>query len=385
MGKASIVLWSGKAWESWGPSSISTGIGGSETAVIQMAKFLVLLGHDVRVIGDHEGYEGLNDGATWIHYEKALEDLKLLECDVLVSSRDKRVVRLIGKLPAGAVKKTILWVHDIHCGDDWELDLKKFDKFFCLSNYAKKTFRSYYPYVPSENVVVTRNGLDPTRFSEERLNKVRAEYPKLPRFTFSSSPDRGLDVLLGVWPRIRQIRNDAELHVYYGFKIWEKMVENLKEVAGRNKQNALKLEYLKSRVMSQEHNGVFYHDRVGQQELADSYLASAVWAYPTAFMETYCITALEAQAAMATPVTTAIGALNETVQHGFLIPPPNVSREYQDEFIHKIEALLVSNEDGYVTDMTARGRQWALTQTWESLASEWSAMFEQFLIEGKPL
>lgn len=383
MGKASIVLWSGKAWESWGPPSIATGIGGSETAVIQMAKFLVKLGHDVRVIGDHEGYEGLNDGATWIHYEKALQDPKFLECDVLISSRDKRIVRITSQfLPVGAVKKTILWCHDIHCGDDWELDLKKFDKFFCLSDYAKKTFKTYYPYLSLDNIIVTRNGLDPERFSNDRMNLVRSGL-KSPRFTYSSSPDRGLDILLGLWPRIRQIRDDAELHVYYGFKIWESMVAARKN----DKHNALKLDYLKSRVMNREESGIFYHNRVGQQELADSYMRSDVWAHPTAFMETYCITALEAQAAGCTPVTTAIGALNETVKYGHLINPPNTSIEYQDKFVDHIEKFL-SGKVGNALDAMAyamKGRHWALTQTWESLASEWSSMFEQFLAEGKPL
>jgi len=375
MGKPSVVLWSGKAWESWGPSSLETGIGGSETAVIQMAKFLVRLGHDVRVIGDHFGHEGLHEGATWIHFEKALDDISLLECDVLISSRDKRIPRVTSKLLKGAVKKTILWVHDIHCGDDWELDLKKFDKFFCLSNYSKKAFCSYYPYVKPENVVVTRNGLDPERFSVERLRTLG--FPSAPRFTYSSSPDRGLDVLLGIWPRIRQFHSDAELHVYYGFKTWEKM-----ELArGSDKRNSLKLAFLKDRVMNQEDRGIFFNDRVGQQAIADSYMRSSVWAHPTAFAETFCITALEAQAAGSVPVTTAFGALNETVKYGYLIPPPNVAKEYQDAFVSKVLELLDPSNNEDRNKLAQAGRSWALTQTWESLALEWSEMFSRFLEE----
>src|SRR5207253_1372023 len=70
--------------------------------------------------------------------------------------------------------------------------------------------------------------------------------------------------------------------------------------------------------------GVVHHDMIGQQELADLQLSCEAWLYPPqpnhengmgGFLETYCITAVEAQAARAVPVTRLNGALAETVKN----------------------------------------------------------------------
>ena len=54
-----IVIWTGAAWEPWGPSSVDGGgIGGSETAAINMARELSWRGHEVVMFGEHQGFEG---------------------------------------------------------------------------------------------------------------------------------------------------------------------------------------------------------------------------------------------------------------------------------------------------------------------------------------
>lgn len=60
--------------------------------------------------------------------------------------------------------------------------------------------------------------------------------------------------------------------------------------------------------------GVTEHGKVGHKKLAEIMKETSVWAYPcTDPRETFCITAVKAQAAGCVPVVTLLGALEETV------------------------------------------------------------------------
>jgi glycosyltransferase involved in cell wall biosynthesis len=386
-----ISFWTGAAYEPWGPPSIDTGgIGGSETAAIHMARQLSRLGHQVTMFGQHEGFEGdwwhtpldkpvATNNVDYVDYKKALADPKLLACDVFVSSRDKRILRL-----KPDCRTSVLWVHDVHVGDDWENEVGLFDRIYCLSKWHKGYFEGVYPHMPPEKVRVTRNGIDVDRF-EPMLTWSELAKRKKPKFVYSSSPDRGLDVLLDMWPDIRKMRDDsedAELHVYYGFENWRKLNEN----AG-NKKGLLAIDFMKARVDSMSDQGVVYHGRVGQAEIAKAHMDAMVWAYPTMFAETYCITALEAQAAGVIPVTTNLAALVETARLGLLVDPSptNKSPRYKAAFLLAVEGALKEwvNRDQWLAGMAPKiafeCRDWAKEQSWAEVARSWSEDFEQLL------
>lgn len=393
-----IIIWTGPAWEPWDPDSLNTtGIGGSETATIHMAKELALLQHEVVVVGDHADKAGIYHYAPapsfplaefvpiekttklsvrYINYQRALEDPKLLECDVLVASRDKQIVRKLA--PKCRVK--VLWVHDIHVGDDWDNDLPLYDRIYCLSNWHRDYFFEKYPHVEPEKLKLTRNGIDIDRF-EPNMSWAELRKKKKPSFVYSSSPDRGLDVMLDVWPAIREMRGDAELHVYYGFLTMRKLNE-------ANKRGLAICDYFETRVKSMSHAGVTYHGRVGQKELAQAHLAAMVWCYPTAFLETSCITAMEAQMAGAIPVTTKIGALPETVRAGTLLDPPNKSPRYRKEFLETVKRYLREwDDEDFLATMCPTdaflAREYARNNLpWSGVAREWSEDFEELYGQG---
>ncbi len=366
-----ICFWSGPSYEPWGPPSVDTGgIGGSETACVHMARLLASLGNDVSVFGDHGPFEGVHDGVVYVPYQKAIEDRSFLDSDVFISSRDKAAIRLE---PKAAHK--VLWAHDIHVGDDREGEILKYDQVFCLSNWARKTFLSYYPHLSprlDEKVIITRNGIDTGRY------QIVGPPKRAAKFFYSSSPDRGLNVLLNMWPKIRAIRSDAELNVYYGFDTWTKMVE----LRGP-KSDKLRIAWFLEKMKSMSKDGVNYHGRVGQVALAQAQLESSLWLYPTSCLETSCITAMEAQAAGAVPVTTRLGALEETVKHGVLLEPPATGEEYQEAFLGTVKGLLGPSEP-LRRKWLVEGRHWALGScSWRDVAVEWQAMFEDAVFEAK--
>jgi hypothetical protein len=373
-----IIIWTGEAWETWGAHSIMEGgIGGSETAAIQMATQLARMGHDVtvagRVVPGMVNGVSYVDGAFWKAYP-----VGLVECDVFISSRDRNIVRAM--LPKAKLK--ILWMHDLHVGEDAEEEMLDFDRIFVLSKYALRYALNCYPHVPCERYVVTRNGIDPSFFlrPDDTL-----EFPGHVEKTgykaiYSSSYDRGLDRLLTFWPKIRKFCPLAELHVYYGFDTAEKQVA----AVGR-KSDQLTLDFIKSRLASMEDAGVTSHGRVGQQELAQAFMESSLWLYPTNFHETSCITAMEAQAAEAFAITSKLAALPETLRMGDLIEPPNTTEKYEAEFLGSIMWYFSSRDFIAASHVGMNpklrdNRKWVLQNlSWQGVASEWDIFFANWM------
>jgi glycosyltransferase involved in cell wall biosynthesis len=368
-----IAIWTGPAWETWGPRSLETGIGGSETAAIHVAAELAHRGHTVEVVGqvtpcEHEGvkysnylsYTELNGRIVWGRVTGNKYLLPRIECDVFVSSRFPQASRVLKP----ETKLTVLWCHDIHVGDDRQGLVRGHDLVLCLSNWAKKSLRAFYPEVPEDKIVVTRNGINPSLYrAEPRKEGFRVIY--------SSSPDRGLDLLLAYWPKIREIRGDAELNVYYGFDTWQKMAD-----AGNDKIAQAQIDLCEKWITGLRDSGVTMHGRVGQTELANAFLSSSMWLYPTSFKETSCITAMEAQAAGALAVATRLAALPETVRYGLLVDPPTSESRYEREFLGHVRAF-AERPDNF-SDMIQQGREWALSSLpWAQVAEEWEKLFAE--------
>jgi glycosyltransferase involved in cell wall biosynthesis len=379
-----IVIWTGPAFETWSPLSLEqTGIGGSETAAVMMAKKFVEQGHRVRVLNDCKHFRGMYDGVEYIHFDEARKKPGRFDCDIFVASRQIWAL----DLPIEARAK-LLWAHDIHVGPydaAFERRILRADRILCLSKWHKQNLQKTYPSIPEETFFLTRNGIDKSRFANE---------PKKigNRLIYSSSANRGLDVLLELFPRIREKVTDVELHVYYGFDVWEAMIRQSENPAGLAPAGLAPaglapaglaparfgvIESLRRKML--ETPGVVYHGRVPQRKVAEAFLASKVWAYPTAFTETSCITAIEAQAAGCVPITTHVGALSETVKEGILDVGPNSSERYQEAFVKNVIELLRDENVRAPLAIKCRNAILRTHHDWSDIAREWNELFTALL------
>lgn len=357
-----IGIWTGWAWEPWSPASVKTGIGGSETAAICMARELAKAGHHVQAYANCEGMEGFYDGVEYIHWQKAWDKPDELNHDVLVVSRQVQPLHRFKN-----VKSKILWVHDINVGSPAEVgdSFDAVDKIFCLSEWHKGYFVDSYPILKkSPKVIVTRNGIDLDRFEAEPIKQGN-------RLIYTSSPDRGLEKLLELFPHIRAEVPNAELHVYYGFKTWTEMAKSRSSLESMRRIQAIQ-------DLMANTPGVVFHDRVGQKEIADAFLASKIWSYPTWFTETSCITAMEAQAAGCIPVTSNLAALSETVKAGILIKDASSTPEYAKKFVHHVVRLLHDEKERSEVAKSCREQAFA-RYSWASLVPEWEKNFIETL------
>lgn len=359
--KPTVVIYTGPAYERWSPKSlVEGGIGGSETAVIHMANELTALGHRVVVFNDCGSQAGDHAGVIYKPYTDFPAYVDMNYMDVFVSSRDIDVFRL----PIRAGKK-LCWVHDIWLSPNNELPphAEKVDRFLCLSQWHKSFFAEHHR-VHTQRIAVTRNGIDLSRFKATDGVGKRDPY----RFIYSSSPDRGLDVLLEWWPEIRKAQPKANLRVFYGFDNWNKSIAasgNQVQAAFRDKIVGL----LKQ-------PGITVYGRVDQNRLAKEMLEAGIWAYTAEFWETFCITALEAQAAGMHVVASGLCGLLDTVEDkSSLVPVPDYwqsktyvhGQEYKQQFMAKLLPLLKATAE----------RPSPVTKdfSWAAVARSWTASF----------
>ncbi len=377
-----IVIWTGPAWEPWDAMSVHQGgIAGSETAAIYMASELHKLGHHVTVINQSPCPEAYHDGVLYLDYKTLGNALpshpRLQKTDVFISSRDKHAHSLFHLFNP---RMKILWSHDIHVGDDWEGDLTRFDFVFCVSAWALYAFRKYYPGLPLEKVVVSRNGINPDLFEPNWTVESLLEHKAMVArqngiiFTYSSCPSRGLDTLLDMWPSIKEMLPKAQLNVYYGFN-------NLRAFAKNKAHFSAKADWLEKRLqeVEREIGGVKNHGRVGQAELAKAWLDTSVWLYPTHWNETSCITAMEAQVSGSLPICTKLAALAETVSEdtGFFVEPADRS-QVMEGCLNKLRYAFDHPLQVEVKRSSARKR--GLSLSWQQVALDWHCFFDEYLV-----
>ena len=367
------VVFFGASAEAYPEKILTEGLGGSETALCKMAEEFARRDFDVRV------FAGANNGGSrgdrftlgeepqtgQVLYEAATAWDPGLECDLFVSSRYPEAFdRSIN------AKRTALWLHDANYADRLTAErAERATDVLCLSDFQRDLLTDTYPFLEDE-IWVTRNGIEPAYFK-------RPAAKRKPWVVYSSSPDRGLDVLLECWPEIRKAHPEAELHHTYA-PVYHAYREHFPHLA---------VFHARLTELSEGLEGVVSHGSMGQKDLAKLYGRSAVWAYPSwttptkePFPEISCISAVEAQAAGCYPVCLEYGALRENVRAGTLIAPDKPLRDrpsakWRRDFVRAV-CLALELTDADRRSATESARRWALERGWGGVAEEWIERFE---------
>jgi 2-polyprenyl-3-methyl-5-hydroxy-6-metoxy-1,4-benzoquinol methylase len=195
---------------------------------------------------------------------------------------------------------------------------------------------------------------------------------------YASTPFRGLDILLEVFPTIKKFVPDAELHVFSSMKVY-----------GENEAESPEFEALYKKAHEME--GVINHGTVRRDELARHFKESAVLAYPNTFVETMCITAAQAVVTGTPIVTSHKGALPEVIPKGcgILLEGDPKSKEYQDKFVNDVVGILQNPEIGETMRECGKKAMEEDDFSWESIVDEWVIEFfveesERELVRSKP-
>jgi hypothetical protein len=324
--RGAVSIYIGRGWVTWHPVDIVTrGLGGSETASYRLAGALSQQGYAVTLYGDF---------AQEVVGGVQLRDWETFDPDeprrALISSRNPE---LFDKAMPGA-ERSLLWAHDADFEDRLTPERATgIDAVVCLSAWHRGHMAERYPWI-ADKLVTVRNGITPGYFTRQPA-PARSR-----RVLFSSSPDRGLDVLLELWPLVREQVPDAEL-VYTYAPVYD-------EVAGHYPPLSAHRDTILTLAAQP---GVRRLDGLSQPALARLMRSSLVWAHPSyttpyagRFHETSCIGAMEAQAAGCCVVAADWGALRETVRTGTLIGGDPTKADFKERFAAAIVAGLTDPE-----------------------------------------
>ena len=295
-----------------GTTLAKRGLGGSESAVILIAKNLAQLGFDVTVFNNcrdstHSG-PGVYDGVRYIDNSDAHAHTETY--DFVIASRS--VVPLLPEHNTHPFVhksgKRILWLHDTFIeGDQIVEDLLlngTIDHVFTLSDFHTDYFlncdhgkkRNFE--VLKRFVFQTRNG------AVQHIPEVDITQKDPNHFAFNASMSKGMLPLVNqVWPRVKQHIPDAHLTIIGGFY-------RFRENAEPDSQEVV-VSQLAERQDLKDLN-VTFTGVIPQYEIARILANASFTIYPGSFPETFGISSLESLLYNTPVITTRFGALEET-------------------------------------------------------------------------
>jgi len=337
----------------WSGSNIlTTGVGGSETYIIEMARYIrqhEFFGEVIVFCNTPGENTEIFEGVIYYHLNKYYEFINTNYVHTCIVSRFSEYLPVTFK---GFAENVYLVVHDLTpSGIVIPID-KKLKNVFCLTEWHVEYFTNIFPNL-KHITVPFYYGIDHTKFADNNINN------KVPyKFIYSSFPNRGLLELLIMWPKIYEFQPLATLHIYSDiYNKWSNDVEPEK----MNKIKQLLEIYLERNI------GIHYHGWVSKSELAQAWKTSSIWFYPCTFMETFCLTALEAAVSKTFAITNDLAALQNTVgNRGCIIKGDPTTVEWQTKALDKIYFYLnnINEQNKFIHDNFS----WANNLTWKNQA-----------------
>jgi len=337
-------------------------LGGSQSALCYLAIALTGRGHTVSLINPTTSpgvYSGVRTpGMT----REGMQCLQTSDVVVVLNGGAGHTIRKQNNLKCPLVLWTqhapnqpgIRYLENAQERDSWE-------SFAFVSQWALDNYVQIFG-VDAARSRVLHNAIAPP-FTRQEPATPWFETSDAPVLAYTSTPFRGLDVLLESFPAIRAAIPEATLRVYSSMTVY-----------GANAGDAA---YAALYERCRETPGVEYIGAVDQARLARDMSGVAALAYPSTFSETFCIAAAEAMSTGALLLTTKYGALPELYGAFALMidrdpDPQKLARAYS---AHVIDALDAARRDP--AGAAARRRQQIdfikATYTWPVLVQHWEA------------
>jgi glycosyltransferase involved in cell wall biosynthesis len=320
-------------------------MGGSETALIQMAKELKQkTGRNVIVFNMRENDLVAESGVEYRSNKRLAEYFSKHKPRTHIAWRHN--IKL-------TEAETFLWCHDLFTpGCE---SVQNFDKMLCLTPFHKNYVQGLQG-ISSDKILVTRNGIDPSKFQFEK----KAKNPN--KVVWMSSPDRGLDRAMLVMDEVIKEFPKAQLDVYYGIEHLHKYGPHMAALAEKLK------------AMMDERPYVKYHGNTEQTKMYREVSDAVVWSHPNNFIETFCITALECLANGIYPIVRRLGALGDTLREAEASGSATLL-DYAWDDASAIEIQANAVKDALHNHSWNTMKEFDLeAHSWSAVASEWVEM-----------
>ncbi len=286
------------------------GVGGAELAMMTLMEVFADRGHEVTVYNDPTtagDYSG-------VFYRPLAEFITEHERDVLIVFRSPNNRINHDRIPK--TQKVIWWSTDQITVGDFSALAAKVNHVVTISPFHTDYFANHYS-IPDEKMHRIDLGVRTWEYKEDI-----AKVPN--RLIMCSIPDRGLQQLLVMWPKILAEVPDASLVITSDYRLWG-------APGAGNSQH---------RLMWIEQASVDFLGCISREELVKEQMKAEIMSYPCTYDELFCISAAECQVAGAIPVTTEKGALVTTNEYGVVLPGDPTNANFVNLYVEQIVNLL---------------------------------------------
>lgn len=264
-------------------------------------------------------------------------------------------------------KLRILWLHDLpgdkesqHLANDgW----KKFHKLVFVSHWQAYAYMTYYRIPPSACRVI-RNAIYPSKMPIYKPDdKIRIIY--------HTTPHRGLKILIKVFEKLTenpQFGRNLQLDVFSSFSLY-----------GWHDRDA-EFQPLYERIKS--HPQAIYHGAKSNEHVRRFVDSAHIFAYPSIWPETSCISLMEAMSAGCICVHPDFAALPETAATHTLMYPMHEDEKQHELTFGRYMGLAIRSclsEDTAFLEMKLKTQQAFanLSFNWAHRAAEWNALLTE--------
>jgi tetratricopeptide (TPR) repeat protein len=364
--KPLLVFVADGGFEPWSGSDIlKKGVGGSETYIIEMARYIQKQGKFKVVVFCNCRAPELFEEVDYIPLDGFHPFAKNVQIHTCIVSRFSEYIPVAIH---GKVENLYLVLHDLTPSGVILPMHPKLKKVFCLSEWHVSHFLTIFPQFKGITVPFYY-GIDVNKFKNGSVSSVNngnislnIVEPKVRnKFIYSSFPNRGLLQLLQMWPKIIGKYPDASLHIYSDVDgSWVNSVE---------KEMMIQVRQLLNYYKGNTRNNIAYHGWVSKTELAEGWNTAEYWFYPCTFKETFCLTAVEAALSRTACITNGLAALENTVgNRGICVPGDATTKEWQQR---ALDALFSIMENSAKREQLIQSNyDWASNMSWNNQAQK---------------
>lgn len=349
-------------------------LGGMQSALSYLAITLANDGHGVTVINRTRD-PGYHRGVNCLSI-RDLSPRALAECEVAVSIHcEGALLRAIGvSCPLllwtghNSDEPTVQKLHDVRERNAW-------DYFIFKSHSQADEFKRKFQ-LPENRIAVIGNAISPFVEAQGHTRNFFFDDGRPPKLLFTSTPFRGLKVLLDVFPKLRERFPGCTLDVYSGMRVYQQ----------QDREEFLSLYRRCSASAFIRHFG-----SVPQPQLAGAFREADILAYPSTYRETACISAMESMASGCMLVSSNLGALPETTAgFAFLEDYNETSMQSRRTFANRYAAKLIESiERAYraprsMAEQLRSQMQYARSQyIWTNRAAQFDALLSSVVNRGR--
>jgi len=254
-------------------------------------------------------------------------------------------------------KIRVLWLHDLpgdpECDHLKNNGHEKFHQLVCVSNWQMQQFSAYYR-IPFSKFLVIENAIEP--IAESDMVKPADKF----KIIYHTTPHRGLELLVPVFTKLAEKYDFIELDVYSSFKIygWEQrdtQYEQLFEACRNHKQ-------------------INYHGTVSNDEVRKAVAQAHVFAYPSIWAETSCLSLMEAMSAKCICLHPNYAALFETAGGTTMMYQWHEDANAHAQILYTyLENIIENRNDPAIANVTGIQSSYAnLRYSWPRIVSMWT-------------